>query len=212
MRGFSACGSIFGRYRLWKSVCPDLPNGVEKAGPATSTHHQFILYDEAGGFPSRYIGQGGMEFTGYAFDRWSYRVFGEFAATSCQFNESSELFNCAYNHSIYNTGYRYKSRAIGHSADNDSRVISAGFVMVDDSDQQWRALVRFGALNRGGAPDPNNTLTPTRQDFSSVDVSHSRVFSFGVIDVGIGLEQVDDIVAGWSSNDVRAYLQWRSSY
>ena len=53
---------------------------------------------------------------------------------------------------------------------------------------------------------------PTRQDIVSLDLSHSRVFNYGQIDIGLGFEQWDDIVAGESSNEVRAYLQWRSSY
>ena len=60
--------------------------------------------DEAGGYPSRYLGQFGLESTGTMGERWSYRWFGEFAATSCGFWKSDEIFNCAYNHGIYETG------------------------------------------------------------------------------------------------------------
>jgi hypothetical protein len=55
-------------------------------------------------------------------------------------------------------------------------------------------------------------LTATPQDIASIDLSHSRVFSFGVIDAGIGYEQIDDAASGDSTNNGRAYLQWRSSY
>ncbi|MDH3431901.1 MAG: capsule assembly Wzi family protein, partial [Gammaproteobacteria bacterium] len=41
---------------------------------------QFIGEDEAGGFPSRYVGQVGLEGSGYAMARWSYRWFAEAAA------------------------------------------------------------------------------------------------------------------------------------
>ena len=84
--------------------------------------------------------------------------------------------------------------------------------MADADDTRWRGLVRYGALNRSGPPDPRNSLTPTRQDIISVDVSHSRVFSFGVVDVGVGYESVDDDVSGTSSSDARFYVQWRSAY
>jgi len=173
---------------------------------------QFIGEDEAGGLPSRYMGQLGAEWSGYLFDQWSTRLYAEFAGTSCQFNESSEIFNCAYNHSIYQTGYRYRSRSIGHGADNDARMLSAGLIMVNSDDTQWRVLVRVGALNRGGTPDANNTLTPTPQDIASIDVSHSRVFGFGVIDVGVGYERVDDDASGIETPDARFYLQWRNSF
>jgi len=177
-----------------------------------SFYGQFIGEDEAGGFPSRYVGQVGFEGSGFALDRWSYRYFAEVMSTSCDFWKSDEIFNCAYNHSIYQTGYRFRSRSIGHGADNDTRLLSAGLILVDTVDTQWRGLVRFGDLNRGGAPDGRNTLTATAQEIFSIDVSHSRVFSFGVIDIGAGFEQIDDDASGSSSTDARLYLQWRTSY
>ena len=145
-------------------------------------------------------------------DDWSTRVFAEFAGTSCQFYESSELFNCAYNHGIYQTGYRYRARSIGHGADNDARIVSIGVLLVNGADTQWRSVFRFGSLNRSGAPDPRHSLSATKQEIASVDFSHSRVFIFGVIDLGAGHERVDDIASGFTYSDSRAYIQWRSSY
>jgi hypothetical protein len=181
-------------------------------GGSTALYGQFMGEDEAGGFPSRWLGQFGGEWSGFLFERWSTRIYAEFAGTSCQFYETSELLNCAYNHGIYQTGYRYRSRSLGHAADNDARLVSVGAVAVDSADTQWRALLRVGALNRGAISDSRNSLTPTRQDIVSVDLSHSRVFSFGVIDLGVGYEMVDDISSGLSSSDGRLYVEWRSSY
>lgn len=167
--------------------------------------------DESGGFPSRYLAQGGLEISGYIWNKWSYRWYAELAGTSCDvLNE--DIYNCAYNHDIYETGYRYRGRTVGHSADNDSLLVSTGWMMVDERDTQWRLLLRFGELNRGGPPDTRNSLTATPQDIASIDLSHSRVFSFGVIDAGIGYETIDDAASGESLNDGRAYLQWRSSF
>ena len=181
-------------------------------GQSVALYGQFIGEDEAGGFPSRWMGQIGGEWSGYLADRWSTRVYAEFSGTSCQFYESSEIFNCAYNHSIYQTGYRFEGRSIGHGADNDARVISLGVIAVDRNDKQWRALLRVGELNRSGPPDSRNTLTATPQELLSVDVSHSRVFAAGVVDVGIGYETVDDLVNGSSTSSGRLYVQWRSTY
>jgi hypothetical protein len=176
-----------------------------------SAYGQLIGEDEAGGFPSRYLVQLGVEGTGYFNDRWSYRWFAELAGTSCDFI-TTDIFNCAYRQRIYRSGYTFRKRPIGHGADNDARLISAGWVMADAADSQWRALLRFGDLNRGGPPDPVHTITPTPQEIMSLDVSHSRAFSFGVIDIGAGYEDVDDEASGTSQSDGRLYLQWRSSY
>ncbi|MDZ7644047.1 MAG: capsule assembly Wzi family protein [Woeseiaceae bacterium] len=150
-------------------------------GLPTAVYGQFIGEDEAGGFPSRYLGLLGVEATGLWNDTWSWRWFGEFAGTTCQFHESSERFNCAYNHSIYRTGYRHRGRPIGHGADNDARLLSTGLTLVDTHETQWRALVRYGELNRGPGPDTRNTLTPLPQDITSIDLTHRRTFKYGLM-------------------------------
>lgn len=181
-------------------------------GHPIALYGQFIGEDEAGGFPSRYMGQFGVEWASYVRHRWSTRLFAEYSATSCQFYESSELFNCAYNHSIYQTGYRYRGRSIGHPADNDARIVSLGGVMLDGDDTRWRFLARYGKLNRGGPPDQRHTLTATPQDLASIDISHSRVVRFGLVDLGVGYETIDDELSGSSDDEARFYVQWRSSF
>ncbi len=173
---------------------------------------QFIGEDEAGGFPSRYLALGGMDASGRLGSRWSWRGYAEAAYTKCNFDQSDEGFNCAYNHSIYQTGYRYRGRAVGHGADNDTLIMSVGALLVDSAEIQWQGLLRYGELNRGGAPDNRNTLTPTKQTLLSFDLVHSRAFRFGVIELGVGFEQLDDEVSGTSDSSGRGYLQWRSSY
>ena len=155
---------------------------------------------------------GNIDAQNVLLDRWSSQAFAEFSGTTCQFHESSKLYNCAYNHGIYQTGYRYRSRSIGHGADNDAELISAGVILVDSAETQWRALLRVGELNAGGPPDAANTLTPSPQDILSIDVSHSRAFTFGTVDIGVGYESLDDEISGLSANEGRVYLQWRSSY
>jgi hypothetical protein len=176
-----------------------------------AAYGQFIGEDEAGGFPSRYLIQMGLEGSGYLAERWSYRWFAELAGTSCDFI-SDDIFNCAYRQSIYRSGYKYRGLIIGHGADNDARLISAGWIMADSNDTQWRARLRFGELNRGGVSDPVHSLTPTPQDLTSLDISHSRAFPIGVIDIGAGYTELDDQATGATNSEGRLYLQWRSSY
>jgi hypothetical protein len=85
-------------------------------------------------------------------------------------------------------------------------------LLIDRNDTQWQGLFRYGELNRGGAPDVRNSLTPTRQTLISIDLLHSRVFRFGEIELGAGFEQLEDDVTGISNQSGRAYLQWRSAY
>lgn len=181
-------------------------------GRRLSVYGQLIGEDEAGGFPSRYLGQFGVEASGTFRERWSYRWFAEYAGTSCQFYESSERFNCAYNNGIYQTGYRYRGRSIGHSADNDARLVSVGLLAVDSNENEWAATVRAGELNTGGVADVANSLTPTQQDIVSLDLRHARVFDIGELSVGVGIESIEEESSGATRDDARFFLQWRSSY
>ena len=177
-----------------------------------AVYSQLIGEDESGDLPSRHIGQLGIEGTGSYRDNWSYRWYAEAATTTCNFYDAIEGFNCAYNHTIYRSGYRYRGRVIGHGADNDAAIATLGLLLVDDKETSWQGLVRIGKLNRGGAPDPNNSLTPVPQDILNVELAHSRIFSFGQLEFGVGYEQLDGNPAIPSSNEARAFIQWRSDY
>ena len=173
---------------------------------------QFIGEDEASGLPSKWFGMSGVEWTGRLHDRWSARAFVEGAATTCQFYKSEPVYNCTYNHSIYRTGFRYRGRTIGHAADNDARLVSAGVTLVDTEGVSWYALLRAGALNRGGVIDPRHSLTPTRQDIVSIDVTHVRPTRIGTLTAGVGFERIDDEVSGQTDDEARVFIEWRSGF
>ena len=185
---------------------------VASFGPPMALYGQFMAEDEAGGLPSRYMGQLGAEGTGILGDRWLLRWYIEASSTSCDFASSEELFNCAYNHGIYESGYRYHGRVIGHGADNDARVASLGLMLVDANENSWQGTIRSGELNRGGPPDPANSLTPLPQDIFNVELIHNRIFGFGRLEFGVGYERFGKNSALPSSNAARAFIQWRSDY
>ena len=170
---------------------------------------QLIGEDEAGGFPSKYLAMGGMEISGsISSEYWSYRAYAELAGTSCNFL-TDDIFNCAYNHGIYETGYRFRGKSVGHGADNDALIASLGFALVTPNAHEVRALLRFGDLNRGGGPDPRNTLTPTPLELFSIDLAYSLPIWKGVIDFSAGVEQLSDVSLDRTNSDFRAFLQWR---
>jgi hypothetical protein len=166
--------------------------------------------DEAGGLPSVWMAQGGIEASGYIRNRWSYRWFVEVAYNACDALKSEQRFNCAYNHSIYQTGYRYNDRVIGHGAENDARIASLGVVLTNTDTTTWQLLFRNGELNRGGPPDTGNTLTPTRQEIISADIQFGTITRIGRFEMGAGYEAIDDAVSGLETDDIRAFLSWTS--
>ena len=178
-------------------------------GQPSAFYAQAIGEDEAGGFPSRYLGQVGIETSGFFRNRWSYRWFAEWAGTSCDIVKSDPGFGCAYNHGIYETGYRFRGRAIGHGAEGDAQIVSSGLVFVRDDETQWSVLLRTGDLNRG-SPDARNTLTPIPLELKSIDLSYGRSLSWGRLEFGIGYEQLEDPLTSEDLGDARAFLTWRS--
>jgi hypothetical protein len=169
--------------------------------------------DEAGGLPSVWMAQGGIEGSGYVRNRWSYRWFLEFASNSCDALKSTVRFNCAYDHNIYETGYRYRGRVVGHGAEADARIGSAGIVLANNNSAIWQFLFRYGDLNRGGQltqRNLRNTLTPTPQEIVSADVRFGTSTRFGRIEIGAGYEEIDDAASGIKTDDMRGFLSWAS--
>ena len=157
-------------------------------GSPVSLYGQMTGEDEAGGFPSRYLAQFGIEGSGITRDQISYRWFAEVAGTSCDVIKSAVIYDCAYRHGIYESGYTYNKRIIGHGLDNDARVVSAGVVVVTEAGNSWEVLGRFGDLNRVGN-DADHSVAVEPQELASVDIQHSRSTRIGRFDIGIGFER-----------------------
>ena len=174
---------------------------------------QMIGEDEAGGFPSRYLGQLGVSVSSpYGNDGDQIKLHAEFSDTTCQFYESSKLFNCAYNSSIYPSGYRYRGQPIGHSSDNDTRQFALGASLFKTSGQRYSASVRYSELNRGGRRDDNNALSPLPSDLINAEFTHERELFDARLTIGVGVDQADSDDGGLDQTDVRAFLQWNKAF
>jgi len=178
-------------------------------GTPVSLYGQMIGEDEAGGFPSRYLAQFGIEGSGITRGQTSYRWYAEIADTSCDAVKSTKRFNCAYRQAIYQSGYTYEGRIIGHGLDNDARVVSAGVVVVNSEGNSFHVFARVGDLNRVG-DDPNHSVAVTPQELASLDIQYAHSTKIGRFDLGLGYERREDIATAASSSDTRAYIRWTS--
>jgi len=175
-------------------------------GTPMAFYAQGIGEDEAGGFPSRYMVMGGVELSARVkASGTSFRWYAEVAENVCN-ALSGEGYNCAYNNSIYQTGYRYRGRVIGHAAENDALVSSFGMIMATERGNHFSALIRSGELNH--TPDTTNTLTPVPLDIRSIDLSYGHNFGRQRIELGVGWEELEDKTAGTKADDTRGFLRW----
>jgi len=165
-----------------------------------------------GGIVGSWLRQVGIEHWG-TIGGLSHRSHFEMSDTMCQeggFGFSSNKPNCAYEHPLYPTGYRYNGRAIGHSADADSKTYSFGSTLVQSAGHTWNATIRYMEINRAGPPNPRHTLSPTPQELFDIQITHERVTNYGRFYAGIAYQKLDDDVSGGSESDVTGFIQWRS--
>ncbi|HNP35692.1 MAG TPA: capsule assembly Wzi family protein [Woeseiaceae bacterium] len=165
-----------------------------------------------GGKVGSWLRQAGVEHWGTIGDA-SYRMHFELSDTQCReggFGFSDEKPNCAYEHHIYRTGYRYKGRALAHAADADSLSYSIGSTLVQPDGHTWSATLRHVEINRVGLPDARHTLSAVPRDLTDVLLTHSRVTALGRFYLGIGYNRQEDAVGGDSTSDFEAFVRWTS--
>ena len=141
----------------------------------------------------------------------SHRTHVEVAETICReggFGFSEEKPDCAYNHPLYPSGYRYNRRVMGHSIDGDGRSYSVGSTLVDSRGHTWSVSLRYMQINLVGSPDPNHSLSATPQDRADIQLSHVRSMSFGRVHVGIGYSYLDDEASGVDASDITGFIRW----
>ncbi|MGI9204987.1 MAG: capsule assembly Wzi family protein [Woeseiaceae bacterium] len=160
----------------------------------------------------QWLHQVGMEHWGMV-GSWSHRTHLEFANSSCHLGalgEGSAVPNCAYNSSVFVTGYRYKGRSIGHSMDGDGLSYSLGSTLVEPAGHSWNVLLRHIEINRSGVPDSRHTVSATPQRLTDVQVSHQRQLAFGKIYAGVGYTWLDDEVTDTDTSEFTGFIRWSS--
>jgi hypothetical protein len=167
---------------------------------------QWIGEDEAGGLPSKFLGQFGLETWGSAgFGGWRARF--EYADTTCNFSREEPQYNCAYRNSIYPQGYTYRGRIIGHSMDNDSRMYTLGGILTLARGDVVSATLRRVELNRDGGP---HSISEVPLDVDNVELRYSRGGDLGTFSLGIGYNDPANLAE--SSSGVHGFVTWQQGF
>jgi hypothetical protein len=167
---------------------------------------QWIGEDEAGGLPSKFLGQFGLETWGSSrFGGWRARF--EYADTVCNFSREQPEYNCAYRNSIYPQGYAYRGRIIGSSMDNDSRIYSFGGVLNRENGEVVSLTIRRVELNRDGGP---HAISDVPLDVDNVELRYSRGLGGGKISAGIGYS--DPSNGTQASSRVHGFVAWQQGF
>jgi len=163
-----------------------------------------------GGAIGSWMRQVGAEYWG-AFGTFSHRTHFEVSDTTCRqggFGFSERVPNCAYEHSIYRTGFRYQGRVIGHAADGDSLSYSVGSTLVQSTGHSWSILLRHIKINEYGAPSIRHTLSSSPQELTDLQISHERQTGYGRFHAGLGYSRLDRYATNSSNSDINGFVQW----
>ena len=136
---------------------------------------QVVGEDEDNFLPNCLMFQYGMESWKNLGDS-TLRVFAEYAdLTSYWWTGDPRTRNISYGHHIYNDGYRYRGRPVGHWADQDSQIISIGGILQRMDGIGWGGTLRTGKLNEDGS-DRNSVSDNTSTDYFSFDIFNARQY------------------------------------
>ncbi|MDJ0751163.1 MAG: capsule assembly Wzi family protein [Woeseiaceae bacterium] len=186
-----------------------LPKGVPAA-----LYMQWIGEDGRGGGGAigSWLRQLGLEAWG-EIGGFSHRTHFEVSDTTCRqggFGFSGMVPNCAYEHFIYTTGYRYQGRSIAHGADGDSLAYSIGSTLVQSAGNSWSVLLRHMEINRVGTLLDTHTLSLEPYETTDVLVSHSWRTQWGAFNAGVGYMRVRSSSPELHDSDVSAFIRWSS--
>jgi capsule assembly protein Wzi len=167
---------------------------------------QWIGEDEAGGLPSKFMGQFGIETWGSSrFGGWRLRA--EYTDTTCTFTRQEPEFNCAYRHPIYPQGYTYRGRIIGDSMDNDSRRFALSGQLTRANGDFFSLTLRRLEINRDGGA---HSISEVPVDVDNVELRYSRGLGAGTISLGIGYE--NPAIQQASSSGVHGFMSWQQGF
>jgi hypothetical protein len=158
-------------------------------GVPIAAYAQAIGEDEAGMMPSKYLGLFGVESWG-AWSGRSWRLFAEYADTTCDFHAAPPEFGCAYTSGIYTTGYRYRVRALGHPVDADGESLGLSVMVLAADGTRWQVTARNTKLNRAGAA-VGHSLTAVPARVRDLAVVREQPVTWGNITVSLGYAAVD---------------------
>ena len=136
---------------------------------------QLVGEDEDKFLPNCLIFQYGVE-AWKDFSSGTGRLFFEYAdLTSTWWTDDDRRYNITYNHHIYNDGYRYKGRSVGHWADSDSQIFSLGGLLQYNSGIGWGGIFRTGHLNEDNSGN-NSVSNGASSDYFSIEVFNNRSY------------------------------------
>jgi hypothetical protein len=162
---------------------------------------QLVGEDEDKFLPNALMFQYGIE----GWHKWNdstIRIFAEYAdLTSTWWTDEINSRNVTYGHHIYNDGYRYRGRPVGHWSDTDSQILSVGGYIQYNSGVGWGTILRSGDLNEDDSGN-NSVSDEMASDYFAIEIFNYRSYHEKSLHVQTSL--------GWEEIDVQSSFLFES--
>ncbi|KZY59891.1 hypothetical protein A3735_13895 [Oleiphilus sp. HI0061] len=212
---------------FWKSLTSQGENTAKQAGnqlagfdvrygfALTDTlgaafHAQTIGEDEAGYMPSRRTHQAGVQLSQTLEDSAFLKYELEYANTIADGFETV-FYNTTYEHSLYESGYRYHGRTLGASFDNDSEVLSFGMSLQNGGGSLWSARASYLQLNEDGGVRGNGVAL-SAQSLYMAELYHQCFIFDGRFKAGLTYLSKDVDTAFTYVERLAASVSWEYRY
>ena len=164
--------------------------------------------DETRVLPTKTIKQLGLTSTSRVFNT-NWKWFVEYSETTLGGDE----FNKAYESEVYETGYRFFSRAIGSTYDNDSEVLSFGILGAINRQNKFSLKLSDIELNIDGANASElglHSITESHQKFKRIKFDWIHITrEYGEIE--LSLDYSDNVYDEFDrrNDEVRFGVGWK---
>jgi hypothetical protein len=166
--------------------------------------------NSSSGIPERYLGLFGAE-SWHMLDSGSVlRAQIEYANTKVKWYNSAVEYDWAYRQGIFNAGYRYRGRNIGHTTDADSETAAMRMSLTSVQGNQWMAQYRHGRLDRCCGVDPYNTITAGPSQYKSMELHWEGKVLGQQVGAQLGYEKQTPSISG-DAKGAFGFIQWRKS-
>ncbi|MGC8121087.1 capsule assembly Wzi family protein [Marinobacter sp. VGCF2001] len=171
----------------------DVRYGFAIGQQSMGLYAQMMGEDEAGAFPARKSWLLGADWT----SQWlsgDQQWFVEYTNTLADDFLGNAMPNISYDHSRYNTGYRYYGRNMATGFDGDAEALTLGAYQFLGDGSNVSAKVSYAELNKDGDA---RVVASDKDVFYTVPSSAQKV---AIIDLGLGTRAL----SGWLDVHVQA--------
>ncbi len=176
----------------------DIKWNLNHFGVPLSTYLQYIGDDKLiDGIPSKAIVSYGIESSQFIANWGSYHLFLEYSNTSVSGFKGIRTDDTIFEHSLFQSGYRFRGRTIGPTFDNDSEVITLGFIGSNYENQELSVNYSYMDLNRDNSNKTGfggNPITDTAFELNTLELRYRFYMTKSYFDIEASLYD-DDITA-----------------